>query len=191
METLEKLFGGASKVKVMRLFIFNPEHIFDIKAVALRSRISLAQARKEVALLAKIKLIKKKVYRGKQKHWYLDESFIYIKPIKELMSHTIAAGHDEIVKKLGKVCKLKSVILSGIFINHPESRADLLIIANSINKEALHAVMKKFEAEIGRELRYAVLNSDDFTYRLSVGDRLVRDVLDYPHRVAYDKIGIE
>lgn len=191
MEILEKLFGSASKVKVMRLFIFNPEQMFDVKAVALRARISLPQARKEIALLDKMKLIKKRAFRGKLKTWFLDESFIYIKPLRELMAHTISVGHEEIVKKLGKICKLKSVILSGVFINHPEARADMLIVANNINKEALQLTMKKFESEIGRELRYAVLGSEDFTYRYSIGDRLVRDILEYPHRVAFDRIGIE
>ena len=44
-------------------------------------------------------------------------------------------------------------------------------------------------SRLGRELRYALLSSDDLLYRLTVSDRLIRDVLDYPHRIVLDKLG--
>jgi hypothetical protein len=46
------------------------------------------------------------------------------------------------------------------------------------------------EAEIGKELRYAYFSTDEFRYRLSMYDKLIRDILDYPHRVLLDKLGI-
>jgi hypothetical protein len=191
MEILEKLFGSASKVKIMRLFIFNPDHFFDPKAVSLRSRINIAQARKDMSLLQKIGLIKPRGAKGNRRTWFLNEEFPYLLPLRELMSYTISVSYEEMVKKLSRVCKLKSLVLSGLFINHFDSRADMLIIGNSIQKDALHLVIKKMESEIGRELKYAVLDTDDFKYRLSVGDRLVRDILEYPHRIAFDRIGIQ
>lgn len=190
METLEKLFGSASKVKVMRLFIFNPDHIFDTKTIAERARLTMAQVRKEVALLQKMKLIKQRS-KDPKKTWNLNESFVYLKPLRELMTHTIAISYDDMVKKIGKVCKLKSLVLSGLFINQNDSRVDMLIIGNQFNKDTLRNTMKKIESEIGRELSFAILETEDFKYRLSVGDRLVRDILEYPHQVAYDRIGLK
>ena len=46
------------------------------------------------------------------------------------------------------------------------------------------------ETEIGKELRYAVFSTNDFKYRLTVYDRLVRDILDYPHHIVVDRIGV-
>ena len=186
---MDKLFGSAGKVKVMKLFIYNPDQFFDMKTIADRTRLSSEHARKETTLLSKIGLIKSKGGSGNKKY-FLNEIFPYIKQLRELMTHTITASHDDIVKKIAKTCKLKSVVLSGLFIGRSESRADMLIIGNQFNKTAFTKCMKNIEAEMGRELSYAILETEDFKYRLSVGDRLVRDVLDYPHQIAYDRIGL-
>ena len=50
--------------------------------------------------------------------------------------------------------------------------------------------MRTFESEIGRELRYAMLAASDFGYRLNMNDKLVRDVMDYPHRIVFDRLNI-
>lgn len=190
MDTLEKLFGSAAKVKMMRLFIFNADHFFDVKTIAERTRLTASQVRKEMALLQKMKLVKQRS-KDSKKVWFLNETFVYLKPLRELMTHTIAISYDDMVKKIGKVCKLKTLVLSGLFINHSDSRVDMLIIGNQFHKDAFRTTMKKIESEIGRELSYAILETEDFKYRLSVGDRLVRDILEYPHEVAYDRIGLK
>jgi putative transposon-encoded protein len=189
MEILDKLFGSASKVKIMKLFIFNPDHLFDSKAVTQRARLTPTQVRKELTVLTKIGLIKQKGKSG-HKIYSLNEAFPYIRPLKELMTHTITISYDDIVKKIGRTCKLKSVVLSGLFINQLESRVDMLIIGNQFNRNALTKCMKNLEAEIGKELSYAILETEDFKYRVSVGDRLVRDILEYPHQIAYDRLGL-
>ena len=50
--------------------------------------------------------------------------------------------------------------------------------------------MRKLESEIGRDLRYALLGSEDFAYRLNMNDKLVRDIMDYPHRIVFDRLNI-
>ena len=47
------------------------------------------------------------------------------------------------------------------------------------------------EAEIGKELRYAVLNTKEFIYRLDMYDKFIRDILDYPHERLIEKIKVE
>ncbi len=190
METLEKLFGSAAKVKVIRLFIFNPDQFFNTKMVILRTRLTSAQARKEIAILQKIKLIKSKGSASK-KVFFLNESFSYLHPLRDLMTHTMAVSYDDMIKKISRTCKLKSVVLSGLFVNNPESRVDMLIIGNQFNKDALHKSLKKIESELGKELSYTILETEDFHYRRGVGDRLIRDIMEYPHEVAFDRIGLK
>ena len=43
--------------------------------------------------------------------------------------------------------------------------------------------IRKLEAEIGTELVYAIFDTKEFLYRLSMYDKLVRDILDFPHEV--------
>ncbi len=190
MDTLDKLFGSAGKVKIIKLFIFNQDQLFDMKTITDRTRLSTDQARKELTLLTKTSLIKQKGKNG-SKRFYLNEAFVYLKQLRELMTYVITVSYDDIIKKIGRTCKLKSVVLSGIFINRPDSRVDMLVIGNQFNRIAFAKCMKKIEAELGKELSYAILETEDFKYRMSVGDRLVRDILEFPHQVAYDRIGLQ
>ena len=43
--------------------------------------------------------------------------------------------------------------------------------------------VRRLEAEIGAELTYATFETKEFIYRLNMYDKLVRDILDFPHEV--------
>jgi hypothetical protein len=190
MEILEKLFGSSAKVKVMRLFIFNPDIMFNTKTVQEKARISGPDVRNQIAILSKIGLIKKRVTKNHGTTWFLDQNFQYLPHLKKLMIDTVMASRDDITRKVSKTCKLKALVFSGFFINNADSRVDLLIVAQSVQRDSLKSTIKKIEAEIGKEIRYVVLDQGDFTYRHNIGDRLVRDIFDYPHIIAYDRLGV-
>jgi len=83
-------------------------------------------------------------------------------------------------KKVGRV---KFLAVSGIFIKNKDSRVDLLIVGDKLKKNKIEEGVKKLEAEIGMELVYAVFETKEFVYRLSMYDKLVRDILDFPHEI--------
>jgi hypothetical protein len=86
---------------------------------------------------------------------------------------------------------VKLVILSGLFADEYDSRIDLLIVVDKLKEAKLQTVIRKLEAEVGKELKYVALTSDEFRYRLGIYDKLVRDVIDYPHTVALDRLHVE
>ena len=88
------------------------------------------------------------------------------------------------------VGKIKLLVLAGIFIKSPESRLDILVVGDQINKASLAKVLKSIESQIGKELLFSVFDSEDFKYRLSMRDKLVMDVLDFPHEKLVNKLGI-
>src|SRR3989344_4889229 len=61
MEVLAKLFGSPARVKLMRLFLMNPEDVFDKNEMGKRSKIGGDPLRKEVRLLEEIGLIAQRV----------------------------------------------------------------------------------------------------------------------------------
>lgn len=190
METLEKLFGGAPRVKLMRLFLFNPSTHFQSSEIAERSKIASSRLRKELSFLHSMKLIRK-VSRGSGRpSWHINERFPYLLELQRLLLQSSLVSPEAIIKKLSKLGRLKMVVLAGLFKEQWEDRLDMLVVADGIKKGRIEALMKTLEAEIGKEIRYSVLDADDFKYRLGVGDKLVRDVLDYPHDIVVDKLGI-
>ena len=189
MDTLEKIFGGAHRVKLMRLFLFNPTLYFETVDVADRSKIDVSKTRAELNFLSKTDLVKKST-RGNKTVWYLNDKFPYLQEFQRLLLDTSLKNSKPILKKIAKIGKLKAVVFSGIFKELPDSTIDILVVAEGSKKSTADSVMASIEADIGKEIRLAVLDTEDFKYRLGVGDRLIRDVLDYPHEIVLDRIGL-
>ncbi len=205
MDILEKIFGSNAKVKIMRIFLFNPSVPYDLMSVSSRAKVTKETARKELKLLQEICLIKPRsffkdfvvkdgkrrlVKRKKVRGWILNEEFSYLIPLQNLLIHTSLLGDREIINKFSKVGRVRLLIISGIFIQERESRVDLLIVGDSLKKPAIDSVIKRIESEVGKELAYAAFETTDFQYRLGMYDKLIRDILDYPHRKVINKLGI-
>ena len=77
-----------------------------------------------------------------------------------------------------------------MFIGDDDSRLDVLMVCDKVNRKVADRTVKYFESLMGREIRYAALETSDFQYRASMRDKLVRDILDYPHMVVLDKLGV-
>ena len=206
METLAKLFSGAGRVKVMRLFLFNPELLFSLEQIVDKAKITEKEAKAEIEVLKKAGMIKSRKIvqhveikkRGKVSEvkrkvlcWHLDPNFEYLLPLQNLLINTRPLRPNEILKRLSSVGKLKMVIVSGVFIQNPDSRVDLLIVGDNLKRAYIDRIVKTMEAEIGKELTFASFETPDFHYRLGMYDKLIRDILDYPHQKLLDKLNIK
>ena len=191
METLSKLFGSETKVKIMRLFLFNTERVFEVKDIALRVKATKTKVRREINTLEKIGLIKRRTsVKKKANGFILDSKFAYLFPLQNFLINTEPLHAGEIIKRVSKLGSIKLIITSGVFIQEPESRTDILIVGDNVKKVALENTIKTLESEIGKELKYAYFTTEDFKYRLSMFDKLTRDILDYPHRKVLNRLGI-
>ncbi len=208
MKTLERLFGNTARVKIMRLFLFNPEKVYDVEEVSIRAKVKRESALREMLSFQKMGLLTKKagwhVVHSKTKSkkanptskrvkfsgWSLDESFPYLIPLQNLLINLSTIKDEYLISRLSQGGKAKLVILAGIFIEDPSSRIDILVVGDKLHKKVLDGVVKGLEAEIGKELRYAAFDTADFKYRVSMYDKLVRDILDYPHKKILNKLGV-
>jgi hypothetical protein len=189
MEILGKLFGSANKVKIMRLFLLNPEAVFINKEVAERSRVSKGTVGRELNGLGTIEFIAKRA-KGKAKGWQLNPSFPFINHLKGILKNDLVARKKELIRQFAGCGRISLLIISGIFIEDTDSRADLLVVGENLKRRAIERVIRGLEAEIGKELAYAVLETNDFKYRVNACDKFVRDVLDYPHERLIDRIQV-
>ncbi len=183
METLGKLLGNPARVKIMRLFLLNRTTGFKNKDVVTRSRINAGAARKEITLLSSVGFIKKGIKKNSSE-WFFNGSFKYAKEFEDLLIGSQSLNTAKVIDNFKSVGgKVKLLVVSGIFIKNDNSRVDLLIVGDKMKRGKIDEGVKKLEAEIGTELTYAVFDSKEFTYRLSMYDKLVRDILDFPHEV--------
>ena len=221
MDSLSKLFDGINRVKIMRLFLFNPENSYNKSDIAKKSKVSQFVAGKIIKQIESAGMIKKKIFfkeikqenkkvypvaksktcgteARKQKNkkkktngWCLDKDFPYLNALQNLLLNNDLLGDKQIIEKIKKTGNIKLIVLSGVFLNRmEESRVDILVVGDKINKTSLQNAMQDIESQIGKELSYAVFNTEDFSYRLDICDKLVRDILDYPHRKILTKTSI-
>jgi len=64
------------------------------------------------------------------------------------------------------------------------------VVGDNVNSASIDRIVKGIEADMGKDIRYAVLTAPDFAYRMSMNDKLVRDVFDYPYQLLVDKLGV-
>ncbi len=189
-DPLQKLFGSEARVKLLRLFLFNPKLHYTIPDAAQRARVPERTARKELAMFFAIGLIRRNPTRkGSGLRFSLNTEFEYLIVMQNLLLNAPERAKD-IFDRIRSSGVIKLVVVAGVFVNDWEGRIDLLIVGDRIKDKSLRLRMRKFESEIGRDLRYAMLATDDFLYRLNMNDKLVRDVFDYPHRILVDKLNI-
>ena len=197
MDILEKIFGSGNRVRIMRVFLLENNSQFEKEEIARKSKVSLKNFLKEINLLTKIGFLKKKKIKirkdeSKRKYsavvWSLNSAFKYVDEFKNLLTSSESLRKEELLKKINKAGKIKLVITAGIFMDNSESSADLLIVGDGINRKLINDIVKKIESDIGRELRYGVLDTEDYRYRITVFDKFVRDILDFPHNKILDKL---
>ena len=205
MDNLEKLFGSSQRVKIMRLFLYNNEEVFEASEIRQKSQISAQAASRELARLASADFIKQKtafkklerklrgktvVTKRKIRGWILNKEYTYIEPLKNLLISNQSFERDTIKKRFKKAGNIKLLIISGIFLHNEYSRVDLLVVGDNLKGHVVSSALKALESGAGKELRFSILETKDFLYRLGIYDKFVRDILDYPHEKLIDKFGL-
>lgn len=181
MEILEKILGNEARVKIMRLFLLNKGKGFKSKDIVKRSRVVPDVVRRELNLLSSVGFIKKRSRVAPE--WYFNSSFKYAAEFEDLLVRSDSLNRQKLLGHFKNVGRIKLFVISGVFIKNKDSRVDLLIIGDKLKKNIIENGVRKLEAEIGTEIVYAIFNTKDFIYRLNMYDKLVRDILDYPHEV--------
>ncbi len=189
MDPLARLFGSFSRLKLLRLFLFNEDMGFTVADISFRTKTPKDQVRKELTQLLAAGVVRKR--SGKKGAVYgATGKFPYYEALLGFLRSTTNVSDADIINALKKAGVLKLVAMSGLFTGAVETKIDMLIVGDNLDDKKLETAIRSLEAHLGRELAYAAFTTQDFRYRVGVYDRLVRDVFDYPHRTIMDKIGI-
>lgn len=169
----------------MKLFLSNPTDSFEKKEAARRARTTISAANRELRVLTDAGFLKKRT-----KGLALNTDFVFVNQLKSILISNEPSQDKDILAKLRKAGKIKLVVTSGFFLYSDDATVDLLIVLDDYSDKVINNLLSQLEAEIGREIRYAVFRTDDFEYRLTLNDHLIRDIFDYPHRILLDKLGL-
>ncbi len=188
LQILENFLGGQNKVKLWKVFVLNP-----VKDFVLKDLIRLTKIKHDTLILELRDLMKLGIVKAGKKEkiivYKTNRNFPLLSEITEMILTVIPRSVDKILEKLNRLNRLKVVLLSGFFTTSKftNSNLDLLLVFEKI-PDNVDVIVSELEYSIGKELAYSALDQTDFKYRHSIGDKLIRDVLDFEHIVAMDKL---
>jgi hypothetical protein len=100
----------------------------------------------------------------------------------------LVKSKESIVSNFKGCGRIKLLIVAGVFIQNETSRIDIAIIGDQLKRSAVEAAVRALETEVGKELNYAIMPTEEFLFRVSTTDRFIRDILDFPHERLIQKV---
>ncbi len=207
---LEKLFGGSSTVKIMRLFLFNDNLLLCHEDVAAKVHENSEWVKNALDHLQKVGFLKKKgmlkeiidtkapkngpkikkTKKIKKTGWHINSNFPLIEPLRQFFYRANVVSPKTVVTKLNTAGNLKLIAIAGMFFEDRDARLDLLVVGDNLKKNILDKSVGAIEALLGREIRYSAFETPEFLYRYGMYDKLIRDVFDFKHEKILNKLAI-
>lgn len=199
-EPLDILFGSAARVKLLRFFLFNPSKVETFDDISRRARLVRRTARTEINILEKAGVIKKrtiyidvpgKVKKLKAVGYGVDKTFPDLQALQTFMFATAPINGKTVAKHVREAGQVDFLAVAGVFVREFEHRLDVLVAMRKLDEDKVAKAIRALEAELGLDIKFAAMSTDDLQYRIGMNDKLIRDVFDYDHVIVIDRAHIE
>ena len=188
---IDSLFGSKTRVKLLHLFLNNPEKSFYVREITRMIDDQINSVRRELANMVSVGIVQQDAIDNKL-YYSVNEDYPYIKPLAAIFSDkntegsTGTAGGVSWKDSLGRMRGLRLAIISGKLVVGSSSAVDLLLVGDDMSAVTIKNLVKKIEKDGKIEINYAVISYDDFYYRMSVKDRFIMDIVRNKHSVLVD-----
>lgn len=187
--TLDALFDSPVRVRLLKLFLYNPDESFELRDISKKINFKSAQVNRNLDSLTGIGFLICRDLKGK-KTFRANRGFEFYEELKELLIKASPASKNKMLNRIKNLGRIKLALLAGVFINSDTSRADLLVVGDNVKPSKFNNFIKDLEAEVGKEIKYALMTTKEFYYRYGMYDRFLRDLLDFKHEKLIDKLKI-
>lgn len=187
---VEKLFGSKTRAKLLNLFFENPGKSYYVREITRVIDEQINSVRRELSNLETIGVVKNETYDNKV-YYSANMKHVYAHALSEMFNaRTIEASEKEpkrtnVWEELVKPVKL---YLKGLIVINRlpgQEGIDILIIGNDKTKKLTHWA-EVVEKKMGKPLNYVIMSPDDYTYRKSVRDRFLTEVMEMEITDTYD-----
>ena len=188
---IDSLFGSKTRVKLLHLFLNNPEKSFYVREITRMIDEQINSVRRELANMVSVGIVQQDAIDNKL-YYSVNEDYPYIKPLaaifsdKNTESDMSTASSVSWKDSLGRMRGLRLAIISGKLVAGSSSAVDLLLVVCKLSTVTIKNLVKKIEKDRKIEINYAVISYDDFYYRMSVKDRFIMDIVRNKHSVLVD-----
>lgn len=179
---IDALFGSKTRVKLLHLFLNNPNRAFYVREITRKIDEQINSVRRELANMLSIGIIKSETSNNRL-YYEINQSYPHYKPLHDIfadekLQSEVASeveGNDwhKRLKPLGDV---RVAIFCGQLVHGSNAEVDVLLAGN-INKTQAKKFIKELEEDEGKTINYVVMSYEDFYYRLSIKDRFVASII--------------
>jgi len=188
---IEQLFGSKTRVKLLQLFMSNPNRAFYVREITRKIDEQINSVRRELANLLSIGIISSQESDNKL-YYEVNQKYPHYQSLRSIFTNKKAMARSEVklpeggvANKLTELGAVELAIMTGTFTRDTSPGVDLLIVGD-VNRTKLAKLVEELQQEEGHEIDYALLDPDEFDYRLSVKDRFISNVLGAKKTVAID-----
>ncbi len=191
---LDNLFGSRVRVKLLKLLYREHPEQLPMSELAVCVQEPSFIVRRELDLLQQLGMLRKtRVPKNGGDKYGLNEGFDFFEELRDLVLKPSPAETDRLAKRIMALGRIKLAVVAGIFVSQPddttyETPADLFIVGDDIERGKLTKFLKSLEAEMGTEIRFGIMDADEFKYRYEMFDRFLRVLLEGPHRKIINKL---
>ena len=171
------LITSKSRVKLLNVFLSNPEEMLHVRELVRRTRDEINAVRRELAFLEKKGILTREP-RANRVYYFLSKNYPFYFDLLRLGSKNIGLG-AEVLKNKVKLGKIKYAMFSGRFLrkikNQPDE-VDFLIVGNIVLPE-LSLLVREEEKRLSTEINYTVMTEEEFDFRKKKRDPFIVSIL--------------
>lgn len=180
---VEQLFGSKTRVKLLSLFLNNPNRPFYVREITRKIDEQINSVRRELANLLSIGIIKSEGAKNRL-YYEINQKYPYYEQLRSIFStaavktkkETELKEEDHIAKMLRTTGTVDYAFLTGTFVRESRVNTDIVIIGD-VNRAKLAKVIADIEREMGRELNFSLMTPKEYEYRLSLNDRFLASIV--------------
>jgi len=178
---IDALFGSKTRVKLLHLFLNNPNRAFYVREITRKIDEQINSVRRELANMLSIGIVQSDNSNNRL-YYEVNQAYTHYEPLRAIFgdgaSTTVAteSPSSDWAKRLKPLGDVRLALLSGSLVRGSKTDVDVLLIG-SLNKTQAKKFIKEMEDEEGRSLNYTIMTYEDFYYRLSIKDRFVTDII--------------
>lgn len=189
---IEQLFGSKTRVKLLQLFYSSPNRSFYVREITRKIDEQINSVRRELANMLSIGIISSDTNNNRL-YYEVNQDYEFYKPLAAIFGGaTFDVPND--TSKMSDVDKdsfktlgnIDLALLTGQLTRDERSGIDVMLVGD-LNQTQVSKYISDLEAKEGKELRYAVMDTDEFRYRQEVNDRFLTLVLGSKMQVLVDK----
>lgn len=193
---IDALFGSKTRVKLLHLFLNNPNRSFYVREITRKINEQINSVRRELSNMMNVGIVTCDGMDNKL-YYQVNQRYEYYLPLKAIFSDDKSENYAPLppleidnVEEYSNMVKatpgFKLVIFAGVLVKGSRAPVDILF-SGPVHQTRIKSIVSFIEKTEGRDINYTVLPYEEFYYRLSVRDKFITDIVKNTHIVVVDK----